>query len=237
MGKIKDLTGQKFGHLTVLEITNERRNRQVVWKCQCDCGNITYVVGGALRNGHTQSCGCNWYKTKNFKDLTGQKFGKLTVLKISDKKSNDRHLFWDCQCECGNIRQVKSSFLIDGSIFECQDCGKHKSIGETQIVQLLNNNHINFIRQYSFEDCLSPLQGKLFFDFAILDENNKIKYLIEYDGIQHFKPIEYFGGEDTFQYLQLCDKIKNNYCLSHNIPIIRIPYYKKNKIQLDDIIL
>ena len=53
MGKIKDLTGQRFGKLTVLEITEERRNRQVVWKCQCDCGNIVYVVGGSLRNGHT----------------------------------------------------------------------------------------------------------------------------------------------------------------------------------------
>ena len=45
MGRIKDLTGQKFGKLIVLEITPERRNRQVVWKCLCECGNITYVVG------------------------------------------------------------------------------------------------------------------------------------------------------------------------------------------------
>ena len=57
MGKIKDLTGQRFGDLVVLEITPERKNRQVVWKCQCDCGNITYVVGQALRSGHTKSCG------------------------------------------------------------------------------------------------------------------------------------------------------------------------------------
>ena len=45
MGKIKDLTGEVFGKLKVLEITPERRNRQVVWKCECECGNITYVVG------------------------------------------------------------------------------------------------------------------------------------------------------------------------------------------------
>ena len=58
MGKIKDLTGEVFGRLTVLEMTPERRNRQVVWKCQCECGNITDVVGQALRTGHTKSCGC-----------------------------------------------------------------------------------------------------------------------------------------------------------------------------------
>lgn len=45
MGKIKDLTGEVFGRLTVLGMTPERRNRQVVWKCQCECGNITDVVG------------------------------------------------------------------------------------------------------------------------------------------------------------------------------------------------
>ena len=45
MGKIIDLTGQKFNKLTVIEKTDERKNRQVVWKCRCDCGNISYVVG------------------------------------------------------------------------------------------------------------------------------------------------------------------------------------------------
>lgn len=90
MGKIKDLTGQKFGKLTVLEITNERRNRQVVWKCQCECGNITYVVGQALRTGHTTTCGCGHHNSKNAKQLEGQKFSKLTVLKRigTDEKRN-----------------------------------------------------------------------------------------------------------------------------------------------------
>lgn len=58
MGKIKDLTGQKFNRLLVLEDSGQRKNRQVVWKCLCDCGNITYVVGQALRDNHTKSCGC-----------------------------------------------------------------------------------------------------------------------------------------------------------------------------------
>ena len=96
MGKIKDLTGQKFGKLTVLEITTERRNRQVVWKCQCNCGNIVYIVGSSLRNGHTQSCGCSWYEDKA-EDLTGQQFGKLTVLKRNkDKNNKSRNAYWDC---------------------------------------------------------------------------------------------------------------------------------------------
>lgn len=55
---IKNLIGQKFGKLMVLEITDQRSNGAVVWKCQCDCGNIAYVSSKNLQSGDTQSCGC-----------------------------------------------------------------------------------------------------------------------------------------------------------------------------------
>ena len=55
---IKDLTWQKFGRLLVIEKTDLRQNRLVMWKCKCDCGKETIVQGQNLRNGHTQSCGC-----------------------------------------------------------------------------------------------------------------------------------------------------------------------------------
>lgn len=57
MAKAIDLTGQKFGRLTVLERT-ENKGIQVCWKCQCDCENITTTTSYHLRHGHTQSCGC-----------------------------------------------------------------------------------------------------------------------------------------------------------------------------------
>lgn len=307
MGKIKDLTGQKFGHLTVLEITPERRNRQVVWKCQCDCGNITYVVGASLRNGHTQSCGCSWYNDKA-EDLTGKQFGQLKVLKRNKEKNNkNRNAYWDCKCDCGNIRTVDASLLRTGKVTSCCNCNKKnktvyyggigpiknhtgdrfglltaikavpdkdktghaiweclcdcgnicyvssnslitgntqscgcfkKSLGEEEIAKLLTNNNIHFIRQYTFEDCLSPKNSKLIFDFAVFDNtNNNLQYMIEYDGVQHFQPIEYFGGEENFLYQQQCDMIKNNYCQTHNIPLIRIPYTKQNKITIKDLLL
>ena len=59
MAKLIDITGQRFGNLTVLEATNKHNVRGIViWKCQCDCGKITEVVGSSLRNGSTKSCGC-----------------------------------------------------------------------------------------------------------------------------------------------------------------------------------
>ena len=55
---IRDLTGQRFGKLTALEMTEQRNFGAVVWKCQCDCGNIIYVPSKRLQCGDTQSCGC-----------------------------------------------------------------------------------------------------------------------------------------------------------------------------------
>ena len=65
MNKI-DLTGQRFGKLTVIEETYQNNIRK--WKCRCDCGNISYVATGSLRSGNSTSCG----KCKNTYDLSGE---------------------------------------------------------------------------------------------------------------------------------------------------------------------
>lgn len=54
--------------------------------------------------------------------------------------------------------------------------------------------------------------------------------IIEYDGIQHFKPIKYFGGKDTFILTKKCDDIKNKYCKTNSITMLRISYLKFNYI-------
>jgi hypothetical protein len=55
---IRDIVGQRFGRLVAVSQTSERRHRKVVWKCQCDCGNVAYHVSRDLLVGHVQSCGC-----------------------------------------------------------------------------------------------------------------------------------------------------------------------------------
>lgn len=63
--KIKDLTGQKFGRLLALSLTEERRNHRAVWRCQCDCGNYKNVSSKLLLNNTTKSCGCLYKELKN----------------------------------------------------------------------------------------------------------------------------------------------------------------------------
>lgn len=57
-GKIKNLEGQRFGRLLVLEMTQKRINRNVVWSCLCECGKYAEVKSGDLIRGRTKSCGC-----------------------------------------------------------------------------------------------------------------------------------------------------------------------------------
>lgn len=60
MGTMVDITGMKFGKLTALEPSGKRtKDGQIVWKCLCDCGNITYVDAHSLRKGNTKTCGCS----------------------------------------------------------------------------------------------------------------------------------------------------------------------------------
>ena len=76
------MRGTKWNRLTVLEdAVPEKRNRSWYWPCVCECGNTCIIKGEYLRNGRTKSCGC-YQKERasqsNIKDLTGQKFNKLT---------------------------------------------------------------------------------------------------------------------------------------------------------------
>lgn len=61
-GRKIDLRGQKFHMLLVKEID---QNNSKKWICECECGTITSVAGGNLRNGHTKSCGCLAHHGRN----------------------------------------------------------------------------------------------------------------------------------------------------------------------------
>lgn len=107
--KFEDLTGQKFGRLTVLDRA-ENKNKRTYWRCLCDCGNIQDVSALNLKSGHTQSCGC-FHSEKIRKhtkplDLIGKKYGKLTVIDFAYNKNHAN--YWKCKCECGNTTIVST---------------------------------------------------------------------------------------------------------------------------------
>lgn len=110
----------------------------------------------------------------------------------------------------------------------CPICNESK--GEREISKILDKNNIKYIRQEKFEDCKD--KRSLPFDFYIQDYD----LCIEYDGIQHFKVIEYWGGEEKLKLTQKHDKIKNKYCKENNINLIRIRYDENINDKLNEII-
>ena len=118
--QLTDMTGQKFGRLTVIERDYSRKSKHVYWLCKCDCGNITSIRAQNLRSGHAQSCGCLRAETrKQPKDMTGQKFGKLTVVE-RDLNRKNTGVYWLCKCDCGNIKSIQADSLRSG---HTQSCG------------------------------------------------------------------------------------------------------------------
>lgn len=234
--KFEDLTGKTFGRLTVLAPTDKRdSNRNVIFKCICNCGKEVEVSGHRLKQGNTKSCGClNLDRVKelgqnNKIDLTGQQFGNLIVIKDSGYRKNNCVL-WECQCSCGNKINVKSSSLLHGT----KSCGCIKSKGEYQISRILRENGIQFETQKVFSDCRFKDTGRpAFFDFFV--DNT---YLIEYDGEQHFSYKDE-GWNSKENYLKTIerDKIKNEWCKENHYPLIRIPYTKLNSLTIEDLLL
>jgi hypothetical protein len=98
-----------------------------------------------------------------------------------------------------------------------------ESQGELKIAEFLDSEKIKYEREKTFKDCRH--KHNLFFDFYIPDFNISI----EYDGKQHFGPVDYYGGFPSYNYLKKTDAIKNNYCLTNGIKLIRIPYTKKSR--------
>lgn len=228
--------GEKIGYFTIVKQADGYLGKGAYWHVVCRCGTEKVVQSEALRNGTVVSCGCyhkEIIREKNLIDLSGKRFGYLTVLKLSDNQLHDE-LYWTVRCDCGTIKDVSGHSMKMGNTVSC-GC-KKRSVGEMMIDQILITNEIVFKPEYIFTDLTSKKNGYLRFDFAILDTEKSPIRLIEFDGLQHSKPINYFGGEDSFQTLKENDSLKNQYALSHNIPLVRIPYLKKNSITIEDLL-
>lgn len=175
-----------------------------------------------------------------YKNLTGQTFGELTVLHVNEQryqtdllKTNKPHRYWTCICSCGRITDVESSHLTSG---HTTSCGHIKSKGEQVITKILQNNNINFTSELYFNDLRGYGNGLLRFDFGIL-ENNQLKYLIEFNGKQHYQETGGWNTPEEYQSRQFNDNKKVEYCNNHNLPLIVIPYQHLNKLNLNDLIL
>lgn len=228
----KNLIGQRFGKLLVINKTNERKDGRIIWECKCDCGNLTKVTSHSLLSGNTKSCGCLHQEIGKYlkKDLQGQIFGYLKVIQDtgkSYKKCNQSHSIWLCQClRDGNYVEVRSDSLINGRTVSCGCC--QGSFYSKKIANCLNELNITYVTEKTFKKCVNPKTNyRLRFDFYLPAYN----YCIEYDGEQHYQEVPFCS--DTLKDRQYRDNLKDTFCNNNNIKLIRIPYWDKKKINIE----
>ena len=117
MGKSVDLVGKRFGSLTVTRKTPERDSAGcVMWECKCDCGNVRLASTNLLNRGLVKSCGCGQNKMD---DLTGKRFGRLTVIGFDRYEKSSHSARWVCKCDCGKKKSVLASCLKAGQTTSC----------------------------------------------------------------------------------------------------------------------
>lgn len=222
-----EMINKQFGKFLVIEQDYSKKSKNLYYIVECqECKTRFSSMGGHIRK---LAIKCPKCIRKNYKDISGQRFGLLTAIKPTEDRYNGS-IVWFCKCDCGGSKNVPVQALLGGGT---QSCGcLRTSVGELNIERILKENNINYIKQFNFD-----FDKRKKYDFAILNNNNQIIRLIEFDGKQHFnKDGELWFKSDSFEIRQSRDKIKNNYAKENNIPLVRIPYWERNNITLDIIL-
>lgn len=242
----KDLCGCVFGNLIVVEKDDSvagGEGKHTYWICKCSlCGVMRSYRSSDLLSGQA-SCRCQVSKhisESQTIDLTGRKFGHLFVLGRDMGKGikSGQHAHWFCKCDiCGRMESVSSVMLLHEGKDRCKYCGKC-SLGESKIIDLLDRWNVRYSHDQPYGDCVYPESGgRLRFDFCVSTGDDNIPvYMIEYDGEQHYRPAPGWDKNgNEVEGRQMRDAFKNQWCAEHGIPLIRIPYTRRKRLNLDDL--
>jgi hypothetical protein len=118
MARLLDLSGQRFGRLTVTGYAGPDNYGRAKWACTCECGSETIAGAGNLKTGTTKSCGCLRNRASPHRlDLSGERFGRLVVREIAELRRGRLH--WKCDCDCGSETVVSTLRLQRGHTKSC----------------------------------------------------------------------------------------------------------------------
>ena len=226
------MIGNRYGRWTVIgdgniRYSNKSKRLYNQIKCVCDCGTIKDVDQISLLKNRSTSCGClrkeNVAKSHTFDDLSGRSFGNWTVIYRGNDKfypGGGRSQMYYCECKCGNSNFVARSMLISGQSRSCGCLNEYKM--ETFVKSFLDVNNFVYECQVIFDDLFGFGNQHLSYDFkVVMDEQI---YLIECQGEQHYKPVNFFGGVKRFERQQKYDAMKRDYAKNNNMILIEIDY-------------
>lgn len=226
VSEIFDLVGDKY------EILGEYINNKTKIKIKHNICNYEFNVIPSNFIKNNSRCPKCAYKIKNkdtnyFKqeiyNLVGDEYIVLGEYVENKSKIKIKHNTCNFKYEV-----APNNFLSNES--RCPNCSKSK--GEKKISQYLDNLNITYKQEHRFTDCRNKIP--LPFDFAIFNNNNELQFLIEFDGEFHFENTradKFIKKHNIIEGTIQRDKIKNEYCKVNNIPLIRIPYFQKDRIE------
>lgn len=171
--KARDLVGRKFDKLTVVSKNLEKTNsKQDMWNCVCICGGTKVARGSRLLNGETKNCGCEHGLVQ---DLTGQQFGRLTVIKRIPKNNKGKGSEYLCRCDCGIEKIIRASDLKNGT----KSCGNH---------------HLEYM-----QECRKYNKYELFKDYGVgYCTNTNSKFYFDLEDYDLIKQFTWFQGKNKY---------------------------------------
>jgi hypothetical protein len=188
-------------------------------------GAFLQIPTAHLRGQGCPKCGLwSLLNTNIFKKRAIKVHGKKYDYSLVDYLNSRSKIKISCS-KHGIFEQTPQSHLKGHGCPICLE-----SQGERKIDLYLKRQKITYKREKSFAGCRNKY--KLFFDFYIPSLN----VCIEYDGSQHYYPVEYFGGKKVFKETQKSDAIKNKYCLDNEIKLIRISYRHKSVEEIETVL-
>lgn len=234
MSKINDLTGQKFGRLTVIKRDESSPKGRSKWICQCDCGNTISVLRNHLTCGTTKSCGCI-KKYVNLKAIkSGTQFGQLEVIERTEQKSGNSYIY-KCKCTCGNICFVSSAHLKNGNTKSCGcfSATEHKKaikkaieirgnfyVDGTDIVNIVPGNPrynntsgckgVSWDRSVNLWKAYITFKGKRYYLGSSSDFNYAVSLRKAAEGEIYGDFLEWYASEHPEQWEKLMRKKKND---------------------------
>lgn len=201
-------------------------------KCRCLVCNTEWEVrAGSLIAKRLRGCPtCGRKSARDSRSKSKEQFIE-DLKKVNDKlvvegEYVNTHTLIDVRCTIHNVVFSRMPCNLLNKTATCPMCAKGNWKTEKLVGNVLKELNITAQPQHKFPGCKGQ-RKHLLFDYYLPDYN----VAIEYDGEQHYYPIDYFGGEKGFKRRKEYDKIKTNYCLENDIRLIRVPYYKKDNLK------
>lgn len=208
----------------LIEILGEYYNNHTNILCRCKtCGYEFYATPHNLLDSLTSCKKCYGTLLRTTESFIKEMALINKEIEILGEYVNSKTKI-KCKCKkCNNIWETTPDVLTRG--FGCPSCNESK--GETKISDFLIKNNIDFSSQHKYVDLVGVGKRQLSYDFYLTHYN----LLIEYQGLQHEKPIKWFGGESHFKIQQIHDDRKRNYAKNNNIDLLEIWYYDYDNIE------